>query len=182
MNGCFLCRRRRKWPSSRQRFLPHQARLGSLLRCLASTYPRAPQPTRRSQAPASQRRPTRAWPCLCVFASKPASHGTSATPPVGALKAIPQPVLSSMGAVVTGYPVHHFNSQEASRSGRASSSVSGPIAVRRPYSSSSVRGHWIRGNTAPPGSHHPVGSQPGVFSGRDGTGVVAQSVKWPSPA
>ena len=78
VNRCLLCRRRRKWPSSRQRFLPHQARLGSSLWRLASTYPRPLQRTRRSQAPASRLPPTRARSCVCVFALRPASRVTLA--------------------------------------------------------------------------------------------------------
>jgi hypothetical protein len=80
VNRLFLCRRHKKWPSSRQRFLPHQARVAGSLRWLASTCPRVPQRTRHSQAPTSRPRPRPAWPCLYVFASAPASPVTLVNP------------------------------------------------------------------------------------------------------
>jgi hypothetical protein len=80
VNRRFLCRRRRKSPSSRQRFLPHPERLGGSFPYLASMYRRVPRRTRRSQAPTSQPRPKRAWPCPSVFASASASPVTLANP------------------------------------------------------------------------------------------------------
>jgi hypothetical protein len=44
------------------------------------SYPPRGQRTRRSQAPTSQRRPTRAWRCPCVFGSAPASFVTLTRP------------------------------------------------------------------------------------------------------
>ena len=90
-----LCRRHRRSPNSRQRFLPHPETLGGSLRRLASTCPPVPQRTRHSRALTSLLRPTRAWPCPCVFASTPASRVTLARPPdtlgLSLERAIPRP-------------------------------------------------------------------------------------------